>query len=186
MMKKVFSLLLTMAALVAADEILIRVDLEVSRLAPLADQGLKIIAEFENSAIVLHEKNDLQTISSLDFQILDTQPQGEQYYVARPMERNTDLTPFGDVLTQDGPDYLIRLHPGMLESLLDHKVMVRRLSLRPMVLRTAAAFPQVRYDQMVQNIVNLVDPDSVLAKVQRLQDFRTRLSTHDSCMAAAN
>ncbi|MCK4941107.1 M28 family peptidase, partial [candidate division WOR-3 bacterium] len=46
--------------------------------------------------------------------------------------------------------------------------------------------PRFTYNPLVQVIVDQVDADSVLSYVQRLQDFVTRYSTHDSCTAAAN
>ncbi len=186
MIKRILSLLTVTLVFAIADEYLIRVDLDQTRLAPLTGQKLKVLAELGNSAIILHEAADLEKISSLNYQVLDTEPQEGQYYIARPMEKDTDLTPFGEVLTVDDHDYLLNVHPGKLESLIDHRVMVKRLSFTPMVLRSAADFPSVRYDQTVADIVNLVDPDSIIARVQRMQDFQTRLSTHDSCMAAAN
>ncbi|UCG30668.1 MAG: M28 family peptidase, partial [candidate division WOR-3 bacterium] len=186
MMKRVLSLLTVTLVFAIADDYLMRVDLDHTRLAPLADQELKVLAELGNSAIILHEGTDLEKISSVNYQILDTQPKEGQYYIARPMQEDTDLTPFGEVLTMDGYDYLLKVHPGRLESLLDHNVMIKRLSFTPMVIRSAVDFPSVRYDQTVGDIVDLVDSDSILAKVQRMQDFQTRLSTHDSCMAAAN
>jgi hypothetical protein len=185
MMKKILFLLTVMLVLGAAEGYLVRVELSEARLNPFAEQDLAVLAELENSAIVLVEQNDLEKISSLDHQILDIDPQEGQYYIARPTENNADLTPFAEILTTDGYDHLLKVHPGMLEALIDQRVMVKRLSFTPMVLRSAADFPAVRYDQIVQDIVDLVDPDSILAKVQRMQDFQTRLSTHDSCVAAA-
>jgi hypothetical protein len=102
------------------------------------------------------------------------------------MTDEADLTLYSDILTRDGADFLIRVHPGMLTQVLNQKVMVKRISFAPMVLGSSFEFPSVDYSQTVADIVDLVDPDSVLEKVQRLQDFRTRLSEHDSCMAAAN
>jgi hypothetical protein len=186
MIKKIMSLLTVTLVFAIADEYLVRIDLTQTRLTPIAEQDLKILAELENSAIVLLEDADFEKISALSYRTLDTQPQAGDYYIVRPMERMTDMTPFGEILTQDGDDYLIKVHTGMLESLIDQKVGVKRLSLTPMVIRSALEFPTVRYDQTVADIVDLVSPDSILSKVQRLQDFVTRLSTHDSCMAAAN
>ena len=186
MMKKVLSLLILMLVFGAAEGYLVRVELSEARLNPLAERDLTILAELENSAVVLAEQNDHENIPSLEYTLLDTDPQEGQYYIARPTQENTDLTPFGEVLMVDGHDYLIKVSPGMLESLIDHRVMVKRLSFKPMVLRSEANFPSVRYNQTVADIVDLVDSDSILAKVQRMQDFQTRLSTHDSCMAAAN
>ena len=186
MMKKILFLLTIMLAIGAAEGYLARVNLNGEDLTVLARQELKVLAELGNSAIVLIEQNELEQISSLDYELLDTDPHEGLYYIARPMEDNTDLTPFAYILARDGYDYLLKVHPGMLETLIDQRVMVKRLSFTPMVLRSTVDFPTVRYDQTVQDIVDLVDPDSIIAKVQRMQDFQTRLSTHDSCMAAAN
>ncbi|UCC12856.1 MAG: hypothetical protein JSW02_04855, partial [candidate division WOR-3 bacterium] len=38
---------------------------------------------------------------------------------------------------------------------------------------------------LIHDMVDSVSPDSILANVQRLQDFVTRNSYHDSCYAAA-
>jgi len=186
MMKKIFSLLLITLVLAFADEYLVRVDLTEARLSPLAQQGLKVLAELENCAILLLEDNDFDGISSFQYRVLDTNPQQGAYYLVLPMESVMDLTLYGDILTRDGDDYLIRVHNGMLEPLISRKVMVKRLSFTPMVIRSAVDFPAVRYDQTVADIVNLVDADSILTNVQRMQDFVTRHSTHDSCLAAAN
>ena len=185
-MKRVLFLLTAVLVLGAAEEYLVRFDLNDEGLRPFLEQDLTVLAELENSAVVLAGPNDLENIPSFDYTLLDTDPQEGQYYIARPTRENTDLTPFGEVLMVDGYDYLIKVSPGMLESLIDHRVMVKRLSFTPMVLRSEVNFPSVRYNQTVADIVDLVDPDSIIAKVQRMQDFQTRLSTHDSCVAAAN
>jgi Zn-dependent M28 family amino/carboxypeptidase len=185
MMKKIWSLLMVTLALASAGECLVRVDLGQTRLSALVQHDLKVLAEFENSAILLLDDADFDKISALNYEIIDTRPQAGDYYIARPMEKTADLTPFGDILVRDGNDHLIKIHSGMLESLIDSKVMVKRLPFTPMVIRSAVEFPSFRYDQTVADIVDLVSADSILAKVQRLQDFQTRLSTHDSCMAAA-
>ncbi|UCD06080.1 MAG: M28 family peptidase [candidate division WOR-3 bacterium] len=185
-MKKVLFLMTAMLVVGATEGYLVRFDLNDEGLRPLVEQDLTVLAELGTSAIVLAEQNDLENISSLEYTLLDTDPQEGQYYIARPTQENTDLTPFGDILMVDGYDHLIKVTPGMLESLINHRVMVKRLSFTPMVLRSEANFPSARYNQTVADIVDLVDPDSIIAKVQRMQDFQTRLSTHDSCMAAAN
>jgi hypothetical protein len=95
---------------------------------------------------------------------------------------------------QDRDDYLLRLHTGMLESLLKQKVMIKRLPFTPLVLPSKQEhvpssqgnqFPDPLYNYTVQEMVDLVDADTILSNVQRLQDYVTRYSTHDSCFAAA-
>jgi|GEM_PF-5290832 len=39
---------------------------------------------------------------------------------------------------------------------------------------------------LIEEMVNSVSSDSILANVQRLQDFVTRFAGHDSCFAAAD
>ncbi len=64
--------------------------------------------------------------------------------------------------------------------------MVRRVSFIPVIIKSKAPPHPVRSNATVQEIVDFVDPDSVLSHVQRLQDFVSRYSTFDSCFAAAN
>lgn len=187
-MKKISILLLLLWILAFAGEHLVRIDLTEARLAPLAQSGLRVLAELENCAFVLLDDIEFEQIAALDHQVLASDPREGDYYLARPMESMADLGLFSEILTRDGEDYLIRVRPGMLEAVLNQKVMVKRLSFTPMVLSSAAdlpVLPRVSYNETVAEILALVDADSILAKVQRLQDFVTRLSIHDSCLAAA-
>jgi hypothetical protein len=95
---------------------------------------------------------------------------------------------------QDGDDFLLKVHPGTLESLAKQKVMIKRLSFTPMILakpeepqypESTTQLPDVVFNYTVQEMVDLVDGDTILGNVQRFQDYITRYSTHDSCFAAA-
>ncbi len=178
-----------------ADEYLVRVDLNEDRLTPLSELGLRILGELEHTAIVVLTDPEFSKVQPFTFQILDTQPQEGDYYLVLPIDRSLDLEFYGDILMQDGDDYLLKLYSGMLEPLVKQKVMVKRLSFAPMVLESmrdpappahSARFPDVFYNYAVQEMVDLVDADTILSNVQRLQDYVTRYSTHDSCFAAAN
>jgi hypothetical protein len=174
MKKRIAAFILLILVLAMADEYLVRVELTENGLEPLTQQGLKIIGELEHSAIVVMKDSDLENTESLT------------YYLVLPLDSELDLAAYGAILMQDGDDYLIKLRPGMLGLLMKEKVMVIRLSFTAMVFSDEAHFPDVFYNETVQEIVDLVDADSVLAHVQRMQDFVTRYSTHDSCFAAAN
>ncbi|UCF70348.1 MAG: M28 family peptidase [candidate division WOR-3 bacterium] len=186
MMKRILSSMFVMLICAFAGEYLVDVELTEERLSTLAQTGVRILAELENSAVVLLDDVDFERISMFKYRILDTPSVTDDYYIVRPMKGGTDLTLFGDILTRDGDDYVINVQTDMLESLIDQRVMLKHLSFTPMVIRSGTEFPPVRYNQTVADIVSLISADSILANVQRLQDFRTRLSTHDSCMAAAN
>lgn len=186
MTRKIFALFMLVSVMAFAGEHLVRVELTEARLAPLAQRGLRVVAELERCAIVLIDDAEIETIAAFDHQLLASDPQPGDHYLARPMDGAAGLGVFSDILTRDGDDYLIRVYPGMLEQVLNQRVNIKRLSLAPMVLGTSFEFPSPDFNQTVADIVDLVDPDSILAKVQRLQDFVTRLSTHDSCLAAAD
>jgi hypothetical protein len=117
--------------------------------------------------------------------VLDHYPVEGKYYLVRLVNTQVDLERFGEVLTSDGVDYLLKIEAGMLEELIKEQVMVKRLVFKP-IIKSEIAPSRFFYNPIVQEIVDRVDPDSVLNIVQRLQDFRTRYSTHDSCFAAAN
>jgi len=194
MTKKIISILIMTLVFAAAEEYLVGIDLNDDRLTPLAEAGVKILAELPHTAIVLITDADLDKIQSFNHQILDTKPQEGNYYQVMPMDHKFDLTLYGRVLMQDGNDYLLRLYPGMLEPLISERVMVQRLSFVPMVVQDSRVLtstghgpqlPAVLFNYTVQEIVNLVDPDTILSNVQRMQDYVTRYSTHDSCFAAA-
>jgi aminopeptidase YwaD len=162
-----------MLVLALADEYLVRVDLDVDRLSPLSDQRIRILAELDHNAVIL--------LDDLDYLVL-------------PMDSIFDLTSYGEILMKDGNDYLLRLYAGMIESLVKQKVMVKRLSFTPMMLRTervpsppnhGTQLPDVYFDYAVQEMVDLVHSDTIFGNVQRMQDYGTRYSTHDSCFAAA-
>ncbi|MCK4940890.1 M28 family peptidase [candidate division WOR-3 bacterium] len=186
MIKRLTSILLVTLVFAVADEYLVHVDLNEDRLAPLSEQGFKILGELEHTAIVLLTDAEFDKIAAFSHQILDHQPQEGNYYFVRPFDSTLDISPFGEVLIRDGEDYLIKIQEGMLESLMKHKVHLKRLSFTPMVIRGETFLPPLFFNYMVQEMVDSVNADSLLTTVQRLQDFVTRRSTHDSCFAAAN
>jgi hypothetical protein len=194
MTKKIISLFPLMLVLALADEYLVRVDLDVDRLSPLSDQRIRILAELDHNAVVLLDDLDFDKIDPFSHEILDTQPKEGDYYLVLPMDSIFDLTSYGEILMKDGNDYLLRLYAGMIESLVKQKVMVKRLSFTPMMLRTervpsppnhGTQLPDVYFDYAVQEMVDLVHSDTIFGNVQRMQDYGTRYSTHDSCFAAA-
>lgn len=194
MIKKLVSILLIALAFGTAGEYLVRVDLDQNRLSPISAKGLKVLAELEGSAIVLLGEDELSEMQGFNYRIVTAQPRAGDYYLVLPIDQNIDLTRYGDILVQDGNDFLLKLFPGALESLAKQKVMIKRLSFTPMFLVTPEEpqypesmieLPDVEFNYTVQEIVDLVDADTILGNVQRFQDYGTRYSTHDSCLAAA-
>jgi hypothetical protein len=176
--------LLSISAAFAADY-LIRIDLADQRLDPLFDDNLAPIAELDNSALLIATDEELDKLIPYSFSIIDRDPEQGRYYLVHKINKRLDLTKFGEILMIDGTVYLLKIKPDMLEELIKEKVDIQRLMFSP-IIRSGQRSSSFYYDPLVQTIVDHVDPDSVLAVVQRLQDFVTRYSTHDSCTAAAN
>jgi len=176
--------LLLMTTALAADY-LVQVDLDEQRLEPIFQSNLRPIAELDNIAILIVTDNELDRLAPYTFSIIDEDPKEGQYYLVRTVDKQLDLRNFGEIMVTDGSIHLLKINPGQLEELIKEKVDINRLMFTP-IIRSGQRASSFYYNPLVQTIVDQVAPDSVLSFVQRLQDFVTRYSTHDSCEAAAN
>ncbi len=168
--------------LASAQSWLVRVPLTNQDLDPLFDQGLRIVAQIDNSALVLAAPAEMQA----GWDVLDSDAERGTFYLALLLEPDLDLSPHGDILMREGQNVLLRLRPGGLDGLMAERVMLKKIFLRPIVRQPRAPSPAMQADPVIQEIVNLVSADSILNAVRRLQNFQTRYSTYDSCRAAAN
>ncbi len=186
-MNKILLLSLSVLCVAAfADTYLVKADLDASRLDPFARANIAVIAELEHTAILLVNEEEFNLISNRSFEVLDENPSEGDYYLVRRVDETLDLGLYGDILFSENMDYLLRIDHAVFEELIKQKVMVKKLFLRPIVLSDGNPQPEILTDPTVQEIVDLVDADSVLASVQQLQDFVSRYSTYDSCLSAAN
>ena len=90
-------------------------------------------------------------------------------------------------LFQDGAARLVQLDAAGARNLARAGCEVVRLPDEPFPIRPVKApcLPrQVFQDTFVQRLVNRVSPDSIRARMARLEDFRTRYSPTDSCRRA--
>ena len=186
-MNKILLLSLSVLCVAAfADTYLVKADLDASRLDPFARANIAVIAELEHTAILLINEEEFNLISNRSFEVLDENPSEDDYYLVRQVDETLDLGLYGDILFSENMDYLLRIDHAVFEELIKQKVMVKKLFLRPIVLSDGNPQPEMLINPTVQEIVDLVDADSVLASVQQLQDFVSRYSTYDSCLSAAN
>jgi hypothetical protein len=184
-MNKVTLLVMLTLILSFADDYLVSVELTEERLAVFADKDVSVIGELEHTAIILIDDADFDKMALYSYRILDVKPEEGNYYLVRPLNPQIDLRRYGKVLLKDGNDYLIKIHEEMFLELIKKKVMVKRLSFIPHIIKSESSPRHFLKDPHVQTITEEVDPDSILRYVKRLQDFKTRYSTHDSCLAAA-
>jgi hypothetical protein len=186
-MNKILLLSLSVLCVAAfADTCLVKADLDASRLDPFARANIAVIAELEHTAILLVNEEEFNLISNRSFEVLDENPSEGDYYLVRRVDETLDLGLYGDILFSENMDYLLRIDHAVFEELIKQKVMVKKLFLRPIVISDGNPQPEMLIDPTVQEIVDLVNADTVLSYVQRLQDFVSRYSTYDSCFAAAN
>ncbi len=186
MFKKLLFLYMILCIMLFADTYLVRVSLGSTRLEPFVQTNIAVVAELEHIAILLVDEEDLDVISDMSFKILDHNPSEGDYYLIRRIDKTLDLNLYGDVLFNEADDFLLRVDHTLFEELIKQKVQVKQLFLRPIILSDKTLEPEILADPTVQEIVDLVDADSVLASVQRLQDFVSRYSTYDSCLSAAD
>ncbi len=186
MFKKLLFLYIILCIMVSANTYLVKVNLGNTRLEPFARANIAVVAELEHTAILLVNEEEFNLISNRAFEVLDENPSEGDYYLVRQVDETIDLGLYGDILFSENMDYLLRIDHAVFEELIKQKVMVKKLFLRPIVFSDGSPQPEILIDPTIQEIVDLVHPDSVLASVQRLQDFVSRYSTYDSCLAAAN
>ncbi len=165
---------------------LIRVELGADRLEPLFDRGLSIVQELEHCALIVAQESEIEKLSGYEFQMLQRDAKEGEYYLVYQSGNDIMLKDFGEILTADNNVSLLKIKPEMLTELTRQPVQIVRLSFKPIIRSSIGVFPQVSANPIVQEIIDRVNPDSVISFVRRLQNFRTRYSTHDSCFAAAN
>lgn len=178
-------IILTLAPM-SAQSWLVRVPLTTQGLDPLFDQNLRIVAQTEHNALVLATPAELADARGLHWEILDQNPDQHEFYLVLLLDANLDLSRYGTILMQEEQNVLLRLFPGGLEELMRGKVMLKKVFLRPIIRSSQSFEGKIQVNPVIQEIVDRVSSDSVLGFVRRLQNFRTRYSTHDSCFAAAN
>ncbi|MEO0021466.1 MAG: M28 family peptidase [candidate division WOR-3 bacterium] len=178
-------ILLTIVSLVVAGEFLALIPDVKPEL--LKDQ-FRVVGMTNSGVLVLGTEEQQTAVSALNGRVLDYQPQEKLYFRVHLFDPATrqELAAISRILDFDGEEYLVSAAPENLPALRSLRAMVARLSLQPWVFRPVRFDPPpVLADPLIEQIVASVSPDSVLSYVRRLQRYRTRYSTSDSCRAAA-
>jgi len=149
----------------------------------LIKQGYSVVGELSDGAIVLLKDQ------MLNIPILDKVTTDKNYYLITPMTERSKLQIQNNftVLTNDNQTYLVSIQTGQDEQLFNLPAMLTKLDFSPLPLsEQAPIFPEPVFNPLVQQMVNSVSSDTVIAFIRRLQNFRSRYATSDSCQAAAN
>jgi hypothetical protein len=147
-----------------------------------------IVGVTGHGVLVLSDDTRYGDFAALDGRFLAENPKAHLYYVVHLFAgaSRADLAAVSRILDFDGEQYLVEVEPDAVERFIAVPAMRGRISLNGWVMdRPAPKLPRVLNDPTVEQVVARVSPDSVLEFVRRLQQYRNRYSTGDSCKAAA-
>ena len=187
LMTSVLSFVLVMCTLLSATmpEYLLRIAASDSR-------DFTVVELVEHEAIILADDHDFAELrrSRIEYEILDINPKGKVYmFVFAEDEKFEEISQCGTVLDRLDECVLLRTTEEMIPELNRLQVELSRLTLKPVVKRDVALYDfgklTVTRDKLIEQMLEDIDPDSILNSVQRLQDFYTRYSTSDSNRVAA-
>ncbi|MEO0092926.1 MAG: M28 family peptidase, partial [candidate division WOR-3 bacterium] len=189
-MKKLCLLFSILFLFAQGKEYLIKVETPTSDIVTqLLDANISVITEMKGFALVIAQTEELEKLKSYRYQIIDEEPKTKEYYLIRPIAPNQIKTINRELkpLAFDGENFLIRMTKESEEKISRFNIERTRLTLKPIKKSVGISYyPRPLQNPLIEDMVNRVSLDSCLGFVRRLQNFRTRYSTTDSCRAAAN
>ena len=147
----------------------------------------------EQTAITVVDDDELGQIKEegFSFRILDQYSEFNRYAVIHT-DRCSEVGSDGELLWQGKQTAIIKVFPSNLRAFSQKNLRHRKLPDRPISDRvwnalttTYTVNPPRERTNFIQNLIDQVQTDSLMAIVQRLQDFETRLMLTDSCIASA-
>ncbi|MFO7676625.1 MAG: M20/M25/M40 family metallo-hydrolase [bacterium] len=156
-----------------------------------------VVFELEAGCLVTADEAELAALArSFECRRLDRDPDGKHYMYATTLRGPLpSLAGRGEVLYLDARGAVLLTDSARAAGLDGLGVELARIHLRPRksdcrlqiaecrMQNEGRALPAVS-DSLVWGLVGLVSQDSVEASIRRMQGFRTRYSTTDSCRAA--
>jgi hypothetical protein len=161
--------------------------------ADLLDRGVTVVNEFGEGLLAFARPEDIRWIrsSGLSCRVLDADTAGKSYYTVSLGEEpgaETDLRG-GRVLARAGLLAVVEIAPKEAWALSAEGREIAAVFPTPMRINPPddPILPPLplQPDPAISDIVSAVSIGRVSARVQRLQDFVTRYSLHDSSLAAA-
>lgn len=148
-------------------------------------ERFRVVSQTGNGVLVVGKEEE---ITAYRGRVLDFRPDEKVYYRVRLVNwlAQEELAKMARILDFDGTEFLVAVEPDRVEQLMTLPAFLGRVSLQGWVFhRSEWKAPQVLSNPLVEQMVSRVSADSVLSYVRRLQRYRTRYSTSDSCRAAA-
>jgi len=160
----------------------------------LLDAGLTVVRDMERYLLVVADEVELARLGDLGirYEVLDPSMDGKTYYTAtmRNASELPTLRSLVRVLRSDPFDAVIEATEEEALGAVAAGFEIARVFVRPIRLSRESdggrLSKTMTADPFIQTMVDSVSGTLVDSYVQRLQDFKTRYCTTDSCQAAAN
>ncbi|MFH1219154.1 MAG: M28 family peptidase [Candidatus Eisenbacteria bacterium] len=168
--------------------------------ARLLAADVMVVRDLERYLLVVAGDAEMATLNALglDWTVVDRPIGGKTYYTVGVRQG----TPIGNleanarVLRFDGREAVIEAIPQEVEKVIGAGFEIARVFIRPIRVKAAVSLPEapaptapraaLTADPLIQQMVDQVSSSTINAHVQRMQNFKTRSATTDSCQAAAN
>ena len=153
-----------------------------------------VVREFGRRLLAVSAKEGLAQIEKmgLRYTVLDTDITGKTYYTAYLRDERTAgfAASLVNILEREGVEAVVRASPKEADALAAEGIELAQVFLTPMRVNppTDPILPPLPLlpDPRIQEMVASVSITRIDSRVQRLQDFVTRYSDQDSCLAAAH
>jgi len=194
-MRMGLSLLLgiSLTALALADDVVRIPFVTPNSVYELPQTGVSVWQDFGTCAIARVTADGLKNLKARGYRpeaLGEAKREGAYYiaYLGRP-EGKQILDRWAQVLCIEGDAYLIWVHDPDGFAMDKGPLMLARIGIHPLFLVKPPPNPRafaVPANPFVQDMVNSVRVDSVVAALRHLQNYRNRSSSNDSCRAAVN
>ncbi|MFN8178647.1 MAG: M20/M25/M40 family metallo-hydrolase [bacterium] len=155
----------------------------------IAGEGGMVVRELEGSVLAVADEATRARLAGVGVPVEALAPVGPDagFYTVTGSVPLEALRRHGRVLRRDGRETVIEASPEEAAALAPwgHVARVFLRPIRPPAPAPTASGRRREIDVFIQQSVASVDAARITASVQRLQDFRTRFASHDSCGAAA-
>ena len=179
-------------AVLAAPDYLAMVELEPAQdVRFVAETGVRVVEDMDQRCLVLVDEDELALLSQRHAtRVLDNDPGANTYMLVMPRS-GFDVSGLdrrhGTVLAVLDRGAILRTDEAGVFEMNALPVELVRIRLEPLQFSEVDAglpvLPMVD-DSLVRVLADRVEHDSILGAIQRLQDFYTRYSRHESCNVA--
>jgi hypothetical protein len=165
--------------------------------ADLLAEGVMVVRDLERYLLVVAGGREMAVLSNLglSWAVLD-RPIGEKTYYTvgvRQGAKLSDIEANARVLRFDGLEAVVETSSEEAAMIVGAGFEIARVFIRPIRVKAEARLPELlppmapmAADPLIQQMVDSVSASTINAHVQRMQNFKTRYATTDSCQAAAN